>query len=246
MGDLAGAPVVKLAMQQGHEVAQRLIGELKAPGADSTLFDTFADVAVIGAGAAGLNAALTLKAAGLRVVVFEKSGGIAATFEDFPEGKFIYAEPQGLAKIGPLWLKEAPKEEFLTRWRGQVAEAGLDVRLNEAITGLRREGDGFVLSTARGGEVKARRVILAAGQRGNPRWLGVAGEERPTVMHRLYTPRKYRGEEIVVVGGGNSAVEAALALCGENQVTLVHRGPDFSRAFAANRRPLEAAVASSR
>jgi len=123
VGDLAGAPVVKLAMQQGYEVAQRLIAELppvraqegSRSGSDSTHFDTFCDVAVIGAGAAGLNAALTLHAAGRRVVVFEKSAGIAATFEDFPEGKWIYAEPRGLAKVGPLWLEEATKDELLAR-----------------------------------------------------------------------------------------------------------------------------------
>jgi NosR/NirI family transcriptional regulator, nitrous oxide reductase regulator len=242
VGDLAGAPVVKLAMQQGYEVAHRLIAELK----NSTHFDTSCDVAVIGAGAAGLNAALTLQAAGVRVVVFEKSSGIAATFEDFPEGKWIYAEPQSTPKMGPLWLEEATKEEFLTRWRGQVAEAGLPIRTNEAITGLKPTPNGFVLSTAQGQQVTARRVVLAAGQRGNPRWLGVPGEERPTVMHRLYSPRKYHDEQIIVIGGGNSAVEAALALCGNNNVTLVHRGPDFSRAFAANRRQLDAAVQAGR
>lgn len=240
VGDLAGAPVVKLAMQQGYEVALRLIAELK----DSTAAQSDCDVAVIGAGAAGLNAALALQAAGVRVVVFEKSSSIAATFQDFPEGKWIYAEPQSMPKVGPLWLEEAPKEDFLTRWRGQIAESGVEICTNEAITGVKPTALGFVLSTAQGRQVTARRVILAAGQRGNPRWLGVPGEERPSVMHRLYNPRKYQGQQIVVVGGGNSAVEAAVALSAENQVTLVHRRADFSRAFAANRRALQAAVAA--
>jgi len=233
VGDLAGAPVVKLAMEQGHRVARDL---LKRPAAPPGMLD----VLVIGAGAAGLNAALTLHAAGRRVVVCEKTASPGATFADFPDGKWIYAEPAGHANVGPLWLEESTKEDLLAHWNQQVRDARLDVRLHHAVNALAREAGGFLVKTAGGPEFRAQFVILAAGQRGEPRRLGVPGENRSHVMHRLYHPGKFQNQDLVVVGGGNSAVEAAVTLAGRNHVTLVHRGADFSRAFALNRQALAA------
>ena len=240
-GDLAGAPVVKLAMEQGHRVANLLISEIKGRKELEAEFD----VAIIGAGASGLNAALTVQQAGLRVVVLEKRE-IASTFADFPEGKWIYAEPVSRPAVGPLWLEECTKEEILERWNAQVREAGLDVRTGESVTAIERRRDStFVLKTERL-SIHAKRVILASGQRGNPRWLGAAGEDTAGVMHRLYSPKHYENEDIVVVGGGNSAIEAALALCDRNRVTLVHRGPDFARVFRKNAKELDAAQRSGK
>lgn len=235
-GDLAGAPVVKLAMEQGHDVAHRVMAELRSPAGGEAI-----DIAVIGAGAAGLTAALEAKAAGFRVVVLEKSH-LAATIEDFPEGKWIYDEPVSRPLKGRLWLAGATKEELLERWQADVAE--LDIRLDEPVTAIRRERDAFTVTTSRA-PYHARRVILATGQRGNPRWLGVPGEDSERVMHRLYSPRKHDGERILVVGGGNNAVEAALVLAERNHVTLCCRS-DFSRLYRDNARRLKEARAAGR
>ncbi|MBL8219612.1 MAG: NAD(P)-binding domain-containing protein [Bryobacterales bacterium] len=238
IGDLAGAPVVKLAMAQGAELAEYLASERSGAG--------FAfDVVVIGAGAAGLNCALVAQAKGLRVMVLEKAK-LANTIEEFPEGKWVYAEPDAMQAKGRLWFAEgASKEELLRRWQANVTESGLDVRTGEAVTGVARKDGGFEVRTERG-VYQARRVVLATGQRGNPRRLGVPGEDGARVHHRLYGVSEYEGEDIVVVGGGNSAVEAAVALSAKNRVTLSYRGDAFGRVFAENRRLLEQAVDAGR
>src|ERR1700676_1487110 len=241
IGDLAGAAVVKLAMAQGSQVAEYIAAQPDAASGDLNRYDLL----VIGAGASGLNAALGAQAHGLRVMVLEKNR-IANTIEDFPEGKWIYAEPESMPPVGKLWLEGASKEDLLARWRQAVSEHHLEVRTDEGVTALTRRADGvFEIRTDRGAYL-ATRVVLATGQRGNARKLNVPGEDRENVHHRLYSPKHYKDEEILVVGGGNSAVEAALALAEQNRVTLSYRGPEFTRVFKDNRGKLTAAVESSR
>ncbi len=241
VGDLAGAPVVKLAMEQGYRVAEYIAS---LPDARASEPGTL-DVVVIGAGAAGLNAALTLQERGLRVAVVEKSK-IANTIEDFPEGKWIYDEPESRPAVGKLWLHAASKEDLLARWHDAVRDHRLDVRTGEAVVNVKRTGGHFDIETTQTA-LRARRVILATGQRGNPRWLGVPGEDRPRIYHRLYGPSHYRDEQVVVVGGGNSAVEAAIALADAGaRVTLIHRGASFERLFKDNRRRLAEAEGAMR
>jgi thioredoxin reductase/polyferredoxin len=235
IGDLAGAPVVKLAMEHGHDVADHIAS---LPDARAASPDAW-DIIVVGAGAAGLNAALVARERGLRVMVLEKAK-LANTIEDFPEGKWVYAEPDTRPPKGKLWLDGARKEDLLARWHQIVNENQLDVRTEEGVTGIARRDGGFDVTTEKG-QYHARRVILASGQRGNPRQLGVPGEDREQVYHRLYSPGHYRNEDILVVGGGNSAVEAALTLAAKNRVTLSYRGPEFSRVFKDNERRIREA-----
>jgi len=243
IGDLAGAPVVKLAMAQGSQVAEHIAAKVDAKAAAGSGDPNRYDLLVIGAGASGLNAALGAQEHGLRVIVLEKNR-IANTIEDFPEGKWIYAEPESMPPVGKLWLEGASKEDLLTRWRQAVSEHHLEVRTDEGVSGLTRRKDGiFEIRTDRGAYL-ATRVVLATGQRGNARKLNVPGEDRENVHHRLYSPKHYKDEEILVVGGGNSAVEAALALAEQNRVTLSYRGSEFTRVFKDNRRKLTAAVES--
>jgi len=241
IGDLAGAPVVKLAMEHGDAVARRIAS---LPDARTNLPGAY-DVIVAGAGAAGLNAALVAQDLGLNVLVLEKNK-IANTIEDFPEGKWVYAEPDAAPPKGKLWLDGATKEDLLARWHQIVRDNRLKVNTEEGVTGIRKDKDGhFTVETPKGA-YRARRVVLASGQRGNPRRLGVPGEDSERVYHRLYTPRHYHGERILVVGGGNSAVEAALTLAEQNKVTLSYRGKEFSRLFKDNARKLAEAEAAGR
>jgi thioredoxin reductase/polyferredoxin len=241
IGDLAGAPVIKLAMAQGFDVVQHIASRPDARGNDPDVFD----ILVVGSGASGLNAALAARDKGLRTLVLEK-GKIANTIENFPEMKWVYAEPDQSPPKGKLWLDGARKEDLLKRWHQIVSENQLDVRTEEGLKSLERKNGIFHVVTEKGTEYKARRVILATGQRGNPRKLGVPGQDFEHVYHRLYSPRHYRNEDIVVVGGGNSAIEAALVLSEQNRVRLVHRDSDFPLVFKDNRRKLDEAVAAKR
>ncbi len=229
VGDLAGAPVVKLALEQGEKLAKHLAQRLQFTHSAPY------DVAIVGAGASGLAVALRLKELGHRIVVLEKAQ-LAATFVNFPQGKWIYDEPKEIANPSALRFEENTKDELIATWRKQAEEAGLEVREGVEVTGL-QEGSPLRLETT-AGQVEARFVVVASGVRGNPRELGVPGEDHPRVMHRLYNPNIHRGESILVVGGGDSAVEAAVTLSQHNRVTLSYRGEAINRANARNRKAL--------
>ncbi len=139
IGDLAGAPVIKLAMAQGVEVIDYLAakGDLMSGSGDPDLLD----VLIIGGGAAGLNAALAAQERGLTHVVLEKEK-IANTIQNFPEGKWVYAEPDSTPPKGKLWLDGSTKEQLVERWNQIVRDNKLDIRTEEALTGLQRQSDG--------------------------------------------------------------------------------------------------------
>jgi len=232
IGDLAGSPVVKLAMEQGFDLASNLLREsAEAPGGAY-------DAVIIGAGAAGLNCALELHARGRRVVVLEKDR-IGSTVANLPEGKWIYTEPEDRTVRGRLPLVAAVKDDVVATWRRAVEGSGLEVRELTTVVRLTRDRGGVLtVETAGGGSVQARRVIVATGKFGSPSKLGVQGEDLPFVQHRLFQTKKYDGDRIVVVGGGNSAVEAAVALAAQNQVTISYRGAAFQRVTKENLRRL--------
>ena len=234
-GDIAGAPVVKLAMEQGCQVAQQIASTLKAPSSGADVLD----VLVIGAGAAGLSAALEAQTLGLKVAVIEK-GRIGNTIAELPFGKWIYTEPNDRPVVGSLPLRETTNDEVAADWESKVRTSGLPVYTGEALTSLERLADGNFRAITTKRTQLARRVVLAVGKSSTPRKLGVPGEDLlPKVQHKLYNPNKYHGERIVVVGGGNSAVEAAISLSKNNEVLLSYRGGSFHRVSKENLKRLK-------
>ena len=238
IGDLAGAPVIKLAMEQGYNVIQHIASFSDAKINKPDIYD----IVIVGAGASGLNAALEAKEKGLSSIVLEK-GKMANTIENFPEKKWVYAEPDSKPAKGKLWLDGAQKEDLVARWNQIVKNNKLDVHSEEGVESITKNSEGiFQIKTAKT-VYQAKRVILAIGQRGNPRKLRAKGEDQEQVYHRLYSPRHYKNEDILVVGGGNSAIEAALTLSEQNKIVLSYRRDQFSRIFKDNERKLNEAVA---
>jgi len=241
IGDLAGAPVIKYAMAQGHDAIEHIAS---LPGAVGGTDAGLHDVIIIGAGAAGLNAGLQAKERGMRHLILEKER-IANTIENFPEGKWVYAEPDSQPPRGKLWLDGATKEDLTRRWNQIATENQLNLRTMEPVMKCEKEDGVFHVTTPKE-TYRSKRVVLATGQRGNPRKLKAKGEDRERVYHRLYSPKKYKGENLLVIGGGNSAIEAAITLSQQNSVVLSYRGTGISRIFKDNEGKLQEAIAAGK
>lgn len=208
-------------------------GTLKAP----------ADVIIVGAGPAGLSAALTAKQKGLRYLAFDQ-GEVASTIKQYPRHKFLMAEPVSMPLYGNLYIADGTKESLVSVWENIIANTGVQVRINERVDHVRRAGELLEVTTANG-SCHGRNVVLAMGKRGTPRRLGVPGEDLAKVAYRLIEAETYQNADLLVVGGGDSAVEAALALSrsGRNRVTLSYRKDDFSRVRERNQQFLAEAEA---
>lgn len=232
VGDLARSPVIKTAINQGCEVIEHIA---RLPEMKQQVEDVY-DVAIVGAGAAGLSAALEAKKRGLRYLLFDKRE-TASTIADFSRGKIIYAEPREMPVKGELPIcDDCPKETLLEGWYRALQKYALQVRENEEVKDIERRNGHFEVITA-AGRYPARKLILAMGKRGNPRQLGAPGEHLPKVHYKLTAPAEFHDLDVLVVGGGDSAIETALALCWTNRATLSCRRGEFLR---PNKRNLEA------
>jgi len=238
VGDLAGVPLLKFAADSGTRAVRHLAGELRraAAAGDSP---GLVDVAVIGAGVAGMAAALEARQLGLSCTVIE-SGQPFATIADFPRGKPIYTYPTQMEPAGQLRLTADVKEDLLRELTEQTVGTGLEPRAGRARKVIRR-GDHFEVELADQEPLRARRVVVAMGRSGHFRRLGVPGEGRDTVHHRLGDPAAYGDRDVLVVGGGDSALETAIAVAeAGGRVTLSYRQPEFVRPKAANVQRLQA------
>jgi thioredoxin reductase/ferredoxin len=240
VGELGGLALIKNAVNQGRDcvdvVADRLGAVARTP--DPEVFD----VCIVGAGPGGISASLRAIERGLRYVTFEQDE-VGGTVAKYPRQKLVMTSPVEFPLAGRFRKLEISKEELLHFWRRTVTDAGLRVNASEGVTDIRRGGDGTFTVTTQRGQYRGRSVILALGRRGTPRKLGVPGEELPKVMYSLLDAEAYRNVHILVVGGGDSAVEAALGLAHQagNRVSLSYRGAEFSRLKARNAQRLRAA-----
>jgi len=243
VGDLAGAPTIRVAANQGVEVMTH-IGSLDDARAEKKS-DVY-DVVIVAGGSSGLAAAMEAQCCqDLRALILE-SGTLASTIREFPKGKEIYAEPKSVEYQARLWLRDSVKEELLEKWDRQLEEHGLDYREHKEVKHIRRVQGRFELEVEDGDVFQARRVVLAIGKRGNPRRLEVPGEEFEKVSYRLYDPDEHEGQKVLVVGGGDSAVEACLALADVADVTLSYRRDEFFRLKTRNREKIDAAIEEGR
>jgi len=204
------------------------------------------DVIVVGAGPAGLSAGLEAIHQGLRYLVLEQ-GTLADTISKYPRKKLLFAEPLRVPVYGELWVSDASKEELLQVWQTVIAKTGLRITTNTRVEGLEQAGGVFQLKC--GARVfRGRRVVLAMGRRGTPRRLGVPGEELDKVLYDIVEMEAFEGQRMLVVGGGDSAVESALGLANQpgTTVTLSYRGAEFGRVKERNREKIDAAVSAGK
>jgi thioredoxin reductase/ferredoxin len=239
-GELGGMGLIRNAIEQGVQ-AMESIRKLGGIGKGQRL-----DVLIVGAGPAGIAATLAARQHRLRSRTIEQDT-LGGTVAHFPRGKVVMTAPVRLPGIGRVRFTETTKEELLGFWQGVEKKAGLAIAYNERLEVVTPKADGFVVRTSRG-SYETRALLLAIGRRGTPRKLGVAGEELNKVVYRLIDPAQYRGQKVLVVGGGDSALEAAAGVAEEpgTEVTLSYRSPAFNRAKQKNRARVEALSQSRR
>ena len=219
-GELGGMGLIRKGVDQGQRAIET-IRKNKSKGSEL-------DVVIVGAGPAGISASLAAKEAGLRFVTIEQEDGLGGSVYHFPRRKLAMTAPMKLPIIGMFNRYEISKEELLEFWNSVVKQTGLKINFMERMDSLKKVGNAFVVKTSKS-EYKAVNVLLAIGRRGTPRKLGVPGEEQPKVVYRLIDAEQYRGQHVLVVGGGDSAAEAALAIAAEQgtTVSVSSRGDDI-------------------
>jgi thioredoxin reductase len=232
-GELGGMGLIRKAASQGTQ-AINAIKKLKGSG------HAF-DVVIVGAGPAGMASSLGAIENELRYVTLEQEGSLGGAIFQYPRNKIAMTAPVKLPIIGQINMGEISKEALLEFWAGVVKKTGMKVNFNERMESITKTDKGFVVKTNKQ-SYDTRTVLLAIGRRGTPRKLGVPGEDLPKVVYSLIDPEQYRNMHVLVVGGGDSALEAACSIADEpgTTVTISYRSEAFGRGKPKNRERLQA------
>ncbi|HET6720765.1 MAG TPA: NAD(P)-binding domain-containing protein, partial [Rhodocyclaceae bacterium] len=236
-GELGGMGLIRNAVKQGVQAIKALACKPRR--------NTQYDVVIVGCGPAGIAAALAAQEAKLRYLVIEQEDALGGTTYHYPRNKLVMTAPMKLPLIGEIKVREISKEELMAIWQDVLKRAKLKIHFGEKMEEITPTADGFTVRSSKASYTTGN-VLLCIGRRGTPRKLGVPGEEQPKVVYRLTDAEQYRGKAVLVVGGGDSALEAALDLSEQpgTKVTLSCRDPVFDRAKPKNRARVEAAVAA--
>ena len=230
-GELGGMGLIRNAVAQGSQAVDSIC---KLDGIGKNNGDVI-DIVIVGAGPAGIGASLAAKDKKLNFVTLEQES-LGGTVSHYPRGKIVMTAPVVLPIIGKTPFKETTKEALMEFWAGVVIKAGLKINDQERVESVEAEQTGVHVKTGTK-EYHTRAIILAIGRRGTPRKLGVPGEEQSKVVYRLIDPAQYRNQHVLVVGGGDSALEAAVSISEEEGTTVAisYRSEAFSRAKEKNR-----------
>lgn len=242
-GEVTGFALIRTAIAHGTAIASEVARRLDAEGRPAEAWD----LVIVGAGPAGIACSLEAKKRGLRFLTLEQER-LGGTVAHYPRRKLVMTQPVELPLHGRIDRTSIEKEELIALWERIASEHDLPIRTGVRFEGLERHAGGELVVHTDRGDVLARHVCLALGRRGTPRKLGVPGEDASKVVYALLDARSYTGRRILVVGGGDSAVEAALALADQdgNEVTLSYRRPAFFRLKARNESRLAEAQAAGR
>lgn len=239
-GELGGMGLIKNAIEQGRQAVES-IARSSTERKSGVL-----DLLIVGAGPSGIAASLAAKQHKLSSLTIEQDS-LGGTVSSFPRRKLVMTAPATLPLIGTVRFRETTKEKLIEFWKDVEQKAALAIRYGERLERVTRTEHGFDVQTT-AARHSTRRILLAIGRRGTPRKLDVAGEELPKVTYKLLDAEQYRGMRVLVVGGGDSALESAIAIAAEpkTDVTLSYRSAVFSRAKQKNRRKIEEAEAEGR
>lgn len=245
-GELGGLALIRNAVNQGKDCVDVIASRLPELRGRPAQVDVF-DLIVVGAGPAGISASLRAAEHNLRTITLERDA-VGGTVSKYPRQKLVMTSPVEFPLYGKFHKTQLSKEELLDFWDKVMRRTDLNIHAGEGVDALRREADGlFHVRTTRA-EYRSHSVILAIGKAGTPRRLGVPGEDLPHVMYRLIEADHYTEKNILIVGGGDSAVEAAMGLAEQrgNRVTLSYRGAAFSRIKDRNQRRIEESIRQRR
>ena len=228
-GELGGMGLIRNAVEQGCQAMKSII-RTRRRAAGSHL-----DVLIVGAGPAGISATLAASEHKLRYRTIEQDS-LGGTVAHFPRGKIVMTAPVRLPIVGNMNFREVTKEALLEFWKDVIDRSGIDINFSERVEAIRPDNQGFIVTTTKA-EYNTAYVLLAIGRRGTPRTLGVPGEQSSKVVYRLIDPEQYRERRVLVVGGGDSALEAAASIAEQpgTRVSISYRSESFSRAKQKNR-----------
>lgn len=238
-GELGGMGLIRNAAEQGRQAVENIVSSLK----QHTKAEY--DLIIIGAGPAGISASLAAKKHDLRVLLLEQEtlGGAVFTY---PRSKIVMTSPVDFPLAGKIKLSETNKTVLLGLWQDLVLKYSIPLRENCKVESILKGEDSFDVITADDQHFLASFVLLAIGRRGSPRKLNIPGETKEKVSYRLLEPETISGKNILIVGGGDSAIESALLLAEENHVTISYRNEVFNRIKPANSNALNKALASGK
>jgi len=235
-GELGGMGLIKNSVEQGRQAVENIVKAGKKHH-DQTMYD----LVIVGAGPAGIAATLTAKKHHLKSLTIEQDTLGGAVFS-FPRAKIVMTAPMELPLYGKLKLFETSKPELLDLWKDVLKKNDIQVKENTKVECITSENGHFKIETHTGEHFTTKFVLLAIGRRGTPRKLGIPGEGLEKVAYRLLDAENIEGKEIVVVGGGDSAIESALLLAVQNNVILSYRNEAFSRIKPKNLEKINAAM----
>ena len=238
-GEMGGMGLIKNSVEQGKQAVENITRKI-----DKSISAQY-DLIIVGAGPAGISASLTAKKNKLNALTLEQDT-LGGTVFTFPRSKIVMTSAMDLPLHGKVKLFETNKQELLSLWNEVLGKNEINLLENSKVDSVASVDKHFEIKTLSGEKYTSRKVLLVIGRRGSPRKLNVQGEEKTKVAYRLIEPELISGKNILVVGGGDSAIESALLLCDNNHVTISYRSEVFGRLKPKNNEKIRAAIAENR